>query len=136
MPSPAYAGLHQRVCVWDATGGTDEYSEPTRSHSAREILVRWNNTRRKMTDPKGNVITVDAQAAVAEEIAVESLMWQGTLDELEAGQGTGTGTDLLLSETPVMRVAAVSDAKDIKGRTTGRNLGLVFRGQSLPPEGT
>lgn len=116
MPSPETFQRKQTVTVWDITG-YDEFNQVV-TDVPREILVRWERTFWQAKDPKGKLITIDAKMVVAEDIAIGSLVYPGTL---ETWYGIGSAGD----EAELLSVVAqLEDALDIKGRKRRRVVGL------------
>lgn len=111
--------LFQRAVLWPVIG-VNRYGENVVG-SPVEIAVRWNTNRAERLDPKGNTVTVDGTAIVAQDIAIGSHMWLGTMSEWygEVGSGSGAGDDELTY------VKTFKSTPDVKGRQTAREVGLM-----------
>ena|SRR5882672_1325116 len=110
MPHPSIAFLHQRACLWEYARA-DRHGDPIHT-PAIEIPVRWEEGRAQAVDPQGNKINIDATAQVAQEVAVNDLMWLGKLK------------DLLPQPQDVKEVVGFDFTPDIKGRNIQRNVYL------------
>lgn len=106
----------QKAVLWAKSTTVDDYGQPTVS-SPVEITVRWNTQQADALDSQGRPITLDASVVVDREIEIGSQMWEG---ELADWLGTGSGG----TDSEVMEVVTYSEAKDLKGRYTRREVGL------------
>lgn len=88
------------------------------SDQVQEIYVRWGDSTIEMLDPHGNRISLDASAIVKQDIAIGSCMWLGRLEEW---LGTGSGQP----DESVWIVKAADSARDLKGRSRLRRVGLM-----------
>lgn len=114
MPAPEVSNRHQTAVLWEVDG-YDSHAEVTVGAPAA-ISVRWNNTQGRALDPQGNTVALDATVIVAQDVPVGSLMWLGTLAQLEAVGNTLTN---------LMQARTVEKTPDLKGRVHFRQLGLV-----------
>lgn len=111
--------------LWESTGVTDDYGELIVS-SPVEIKVRWNWKRSQTVNARGIPIATDAQVVAAQDIALGSEMWKGTLEDWYATGSAGDNADILY-------VATEGNVDDLKGRITRREYGLSrFRDNPLP----
>lgn len=111
---PHYAVLWTLV-RYDRFGAPVVVTNP----EAIELRVRWNDVFKQIVDPKGNIITIDAQVVVAVDIPVGSVMWKGRLD------------DVINSSTLPTNYRAVigfNGTSDLKGRETFREVFLSRQG--------
>lgn len=106
MPGPEQSNRHQKACLW-AFSSYDAYGQPTVATDHTEILVRWENTQRTITDPQGNVIGIDAAVYTDTDITLHSQLWLGASADLP-NDGIPT--------TEKMVVKAFDLVPDIKGR--------------------
>ena len=123
MPHMEQAYRRQRAVLWEATGATDEFSQPTLSAPV-EIIVRWVNKRKEMIDPQGNKVSVDATAVVNQAVPIGSEMWLAPLvtdSALDQWYGTGSAGQ----DSGVMQVIADNFTPDIKNRVNRRTVGLM-----------
>lgn len=137
MPPPETSDLHQRAVVWesaveDIPDGTDlgKDGQPLVALEPVEIPCRIVRRQRTMQGPQGNAITVDGTMVTAREVKMESLVWEGAIDEM-------TGTANAPSDLDGLMVvkAEVAHATDIKNRFMRREYGIMrFRGGALPTE--
>ena len=88
--------------------------------AAVEIDCRWEFVQREILISPGVRSRVDAQVAVDQEIALGSILWRGSLDDLPT-----TPTDLY-------EVVGRKEAKDMRGVETRRELLLMRYGDTLP----
>ena len=126
MPSIETAWRYQKAVLWEKTGVND-YGEDVVSSTPVEISVRWENKQSDMLDPVGATVRVDAQVVVAQEVAVGSRMWEGSLSEW-------LGTGSVGVESDVCIVVAIDRVPDIKARKIRRTLGLKLSGDDVPTE--
>lgn len=141
MPSQETAFRTQYAVLWPATGNYDAYGQPTIG-SPVEIKVRWVSGESRAMDKQGNNIVLDGKAVVNRDIPLGSLMWEGRIRDLRTPEGLmfdpilfdpsfydpgdlpGTlGVDIDVSK--VMEVKTFNPSKDIKGRATYREVGLM-----------
>lgn len=88
-----------------------------------EIPVRW--TWRATASASGGG-TFDATVVVAEDVAVDSLMWEGSLSDLTGT--SSTGPTLVDDLSSIVRVASANYGRDFKydPRNVRRELGVVY----------
>lgn len=124
MPPLEHAGMVNRAVLWSfvrADGdGFPLVSAPV------EVRCRWEERNIEMTDPDGNRIQVDVVLAVPRQIAVNSLMWAGELDDLPVVDGTPTPS------TDLYEVVARDRGDDLKGRVRRWEFGLRRFKDALP----
>jgi hypothetical protein len=70
----------KQYAVLYALSSYDEHGNPTLS-AAAEISCRWEDGRREITTPAGQLVEVDAEVFVNQSIAVGSILWKGRLSE-------------------------------------------------------
>lgn len=126
MPPPEETGLNQRAILWEFQEH-DRNGEPTVSRPV-ELWVRWDDTQRDMMGADGSKISVDATVVATQDIAVDSIMWEGGFDDVP---GTGTGSDQV-PESSLMQVKAFSESFDARGIVSHREYGLVFYQDTMP----
>lgn len=124
VPAFETMDLHDSAVLWTAAG-TDGYGQPTVDAPA-EIPCRWMYKQKEVVGPNGTPIAIDAQLVVKQAVAVGSIVWEGTLEDLP-----GTGTDYTPT-SGIMKVIGVDRAEDVKGRVMRRTLNLVRYTDSLP----
>jgi hypothetical protein len=121
VPSHETAWRRQKALLWNKIGVRDD-GEPAVEETPTPLWVRWVWTKADMLDTAGNPISVDAQAVVDRDIAPDSEMWLGSLEDW---LGTGSGQP----EDDVCVVKSIQTAYNIKGTAVRRELGLVrYRG--------
>lgn len=126
MPSPEIANRLQKALLW-AKISDDAYGEPVVSAPV-EIDVRWVTKRRQATGPDGTPIAIDATVIVNQEIAIGSIMWEGSMAEWV---GTGSGE----ADKFLMQVMTYDETPDLKNRLRAREVSLQFFRGSLPALG-
>ena len=90
--------------------------------SARvEKDVRWVDGKTESVDAQGNPIALDATVVLGEEIAIDGIMWKGTLAQYNAA-----------SSHTFYRVVEVNVTPDIKNRNTRWEARLVRHSDTLP----
>ncbi len=97
----------------------DRFGQPVvvTNPNAIELRVRWNDVFKQIVDPKGNIISIDAQIVVDRDIPVGSVLWRGRLtDVVESGVG-GIGLP-----TDYRAVIGFNGTSDLKGRDTFREV--------------
>lgn len=119
MPAIEISCRTQKAVLWAASGSFDQDGEPTLA-AATEITVRWGELRGGTLVVDGNTIEIDAMVVVAEDIAIDSVMWLGALE------------DVATPPVDLMRVADRKHTLDVKGRVTRRVLSLVRHSNELP----
>jgi hypothetical protein len=107
-------------------GAADRYGQPSRGEPV-EIRVRWLSGQRAAAGPDGGTIMLDGSVVADREIAQDSLMWLGTLEEWNE---SGSAPD----DSELMRVVYYRATPDIKGRATRRVVDLMRFRQALPAE--
>lgn len=123
MPPLERFDLAGVVTYWQKTGD-DAYSRPT---LARGVAVRARVVygRRDVTDPTGNVISLDGELAVDRELVEGSLVWDGPPESLPAD---------LVPTADVLQVTFVTAVPDVKGRCTRYEAGFVRYRESFPSD--
>src|SRR5688572_14266182 len=131
MPSHLIRHRTQKALLWRVTG-TDEFGRFTYEDEYEEILVRWEDRFGYTSAPTGQVTTKVATLHVDTEIEVGSLIWKGSEEELEAAvPGTGSGPTLR-PVSGLFQVVNYSEAKDIRGRSTRRQIDLNYFMDTFP----
>lgn len=125
MPDQTICDLFQRAVLWPALG-TDKYGGVT-VDIAEEVDVRWKWGFTNMTDPKRGTITVDATIRVDRDVAIDSLIWLGSLDDLSGAAGP-----MLQTPSGLCQVKAIKVCPDIDNRSVGRTLGVIRYKGPLP----
>jgi hypothetical protein len=125
MPPVELMGRHQKAIYWPATATRNRYGQQIVSVTLRkELQVRWDDmTLKENLSPDSTKKTRTATVIVDRELAMRSLMWLGSEDDLPAG---GIPTSDLLEITEDL-----SD-QDIKGRVTKWAYGLSRYTDTLP----
>ena len=125
----------QFALLWAFTG-YDGYGQ-AKTAAPVQVRVRWITKRRQVMDHLGNVITLDATAVVGQKIDIGSKMWlapDGISPDTALAWWNGTGSGL--PEDELMEVKTYDEAKDLKGRFTRRQVGLMkFRNASPQGQG-
>lgn len=117
MPAPELIGRYQSAVLWPITS-RDGYGQPVVDRdNPVELRVRWDGTRVERVDRDGNTIVIDATVITDRSIAIGSLLWQGSLDDLP-----GTG---LVPEEDVMVVKFSDDQPDLKNRHVAHSVMLM-----------
>ena len=129
MPPPETFERNQ-TALYFAFQSPNEYNEP-RVSSPVELAVRWEYKQSSMLSPTGNPVAVDAQVVVAEDVALNSLMWLGGEAEWYGGE-PGTSSGSAGEATELMQIVAFDYIVDLKGREVRRTLGLVFFRDKMP----
>lgn len=128
MPPMETAYRRQTAVLWEWLR-EDAYNEPVLDEPV-EIAVRWKWGRREALSPQGTPIAVDATVVVAQDIAVGSLLYEGTLNEWYGHSGTGSGS--AGQDTALMQVVTFSSTPDLKNRNRRRTAGLVYFRDEMP----
>lgn len=90
-----------------------------------ELQVQWDGSQSVVLDAVGNKIAVDSSVIADRVILVGSIMWQGSLDDLE-----GTGTSPPTAD--LMEVKYYNGTSDIKGRNMVHEVKLLRYNSELP----
>ncbi len=126
MPPPLeQMDLTQTAILWEIVG-YDRNGMPTISAGV-EIPVRWEEGNTEMVDTNDQRILVDVSIASNRNIKVDSLMWEGSIADLNELAGTGSPPPDDLYQV-VMRIRA----KDILGRYNRYEFGLKRYKDRLP----
>lgn len=125
VPPLEQMDLVDKAVLW-LVEGVDRYNEPLIG-DPEEIDVRWVWGRTQALSPTGMPIGIDAQAVSDRPIPVGSLMQLIELKHLPPG--TGTNDEDLHDR---MEVVTTKEGKDLKGRHTRYELGLVWFKSTLP----
>lgn len=119
MPPLEETDLNQTIVVW-ARVGFDRLAVPIIGVPV-EMPCRWIDSRKETIDPQSSDERRDATAIVLQEVARESLVWLGSLDDLP---GTGTSAaDVPTSDLYI--VTGFDGTPDIKNRFVRRSLTLM-----------
>jgi hypothetical protein len=124
MPAIESGARYQDAVYWKASG-IDRYGRETVDEPI-PIKLRFELTKTRAPDMRGNLTGYDAQAVVDREMPIGSLLWLGDIDSLP-----GTA---LVPETDVMVVASMVSIPDIKGRRFHLTAMLNRRGDTLGAE--
>jgi hypothetical protein len=125
MPDMELAFRTQKACLWAAAGVSDE-GEPVRAAAPVELAVRWQTRRDEAGDPLTGVVGRDGTVVLDRDVAVGSVLWEGSLADL-AALPAGTGP------TPLLEVVSTTKTPDLKGRAVRRTAGLRRYKDVLPP---
>lgn len=117
MPSLETFDLDSKALLWEWQA--NDRDTRYQVGAAEEIDVRWVPTNARAQDPQGNTITIDVQMAADRLIPMGSILHEG------ADNGTTPTADF-------MEVKTVKAAKDVKGRATRYEYGLMRYGDTLP----
>ena len=101
------------------------------------LMVKWTDQLQNVMDPKGNTITCDATAVVDRDVAIDSIMWLGSLQDLPGAlmnqdPGTGFEPEGVPWASGLMQVKTMGRASDIKNRFTRRTVGMLRFKNQLP----
>lgn len=121
MPPLEAMDRRGKAVLWPRLG-IDGYSEPVVGDPV-EIDVRWNDSRREMIDPGGNVVATDAQVIVGRDVPMNSILWQGEMADLPPS---------LTPKAGLVIVKAIDFTPDIKGRNAFREVGAMRYKDKLP----
>lgn len=124
MPPLELEQRNQDAVVW-AFDSFDSHGQ-IRVTAPEEIRVRWEWTWNRVSDPKGNNVTIDAEIVADADYPVGSLLWLGTLDDWY-GSGSGGANNGLVEVVTFRRIP------DDKGRNTRRSL-MCRRFRNTLPE--
>jgi hypothetical protein len=127
VPWPTRRHRYQKAVLWPYAG-VDRYGQIVRG-TPREIRVRWETARSSEDEPDGKSLDLRFQVMVGEEIALESLLWLGSLAEWY-GEAGSAGDDA--GEEEVCRVVSYTEVPTIKNRHKLRSVSLA-RFQGAPP---
>ena len=120
MPAMEQMDRNQKAVLL-ARIGSDDYDAPVVS-TATELDVRWVQTKTQGIDPQGNTIAYDVSAVVDREIAIDSIMWLGTLEAFNA----------LSDYTDLYQVSNMRIAPSIKGKYKRYTAQLMRYQNKLP----
>lgn len=123
MPPMERSDLRDDAVLWELSG-YDAYAAPTLLAPVG-IKCRWVEGIRVVKDALGNTITLTAQVVVARSIPNHSVMWRGTLAELDVSGLPPAGSTLVTVE-------AYNATKDIKSRETRRSVDVSTYSGTLP----
>lgn len=129
MPDLTIVGFTDTVLLWERYGTTGQGNLTVLPYV--EIKARFVRRSGRALDPKGNTVGVDAQVAVGRDVPVGSLVWEGSESDLAVALGNAA-TVPMAPTSGILEVVTSNRAKDIKGRTTRRELGLKRYGDTLP----
>lgn len=127
MPSLEKKDLKGYAILWESTGNHTADGFPIVAQPV-QIRVRWEEGNFEMIDPDGNQVRVDVILAAAQQIPLNSMLWEGSEEDLEE-EGTGTGLTPL---SDIYEVVTRSRASDLKGRHTRYEFGLRRYKDTLP----
>jgi len=123
MPAMELIGRLQKAIFWEA-GGYDHDGEITVA-AAVEIDVRWQVGKRRSAGPKDDTVSYDAELVVDRVITVGSVVWKGSMDDLNDLADPTAPTDLY-------DVVDYTETSDIKNRNVRRTVLLMRRSDDLP----
>ena len=118
MPQLEVSDLGQKAVLW-AFSSYNKAGDPVVS-AAVEIDVRWQAKRKQVIDALGNPIILEAQVAVDREIAVNSILWKGELDDAPD------------PPTNLFQVVAYNEVPDVSFKSTRRVVDLTRYSDTLP----
>jgi hypothetical protein len=125
MPPFEDMDLTDVAILWPVAG-RDANNEPLVGEP-QQISCRWVQKNREVVTAQGESLGLDATAVVDREVAPESIMWLGALEDWYGGQGSAGDS------TQLMQVKTTEFARDVKGRVTRRTVGLTRFRDRLPP---
>jgi hypothetical protein len=88
MPALEQSSLTQEALYWEYMGN-DQYGEPVVSSvpivlsprtNPRSNGIRWVTKRSHTTDPKGNVVAIEAEVTATFPLVINSQIWLGSID--------------------------------------------------------
>lgn len=120
MPPLEHMDLREYAVLWEIAR-YDGNGQPLLVAPV-EIRVRWEEGQTDMLDDMGQQIKVDGVLAVARDIVMDSLVWEGNLSDLN---GSPPPTNLYQVQFRVR-------AKDLKQRVTRYEFALKRFRDSLP----
>lgn len=126
MPPPIeYADLTERAVLWTFARhnrkGDQQIAAPV------QVCVRWEEGNFETADAEGNIIRVDVVLACDRQIAVNSLMWEGSLKQLKAQYGP-----TLTPTRDIYEVVTRNRGKSLQGEFTRYEFGLRRYKDALP----
>ena len=131
-PPPELAWLTDKAVLWLASGysyrgqpKTDDSGDVLRESEPEEINCRWEATLSEGGGAQRMASLYDARVRVDRFIPEGSILWKGDLADW---YGTGSGDP----DGELMRVVKLDESKDLKGKVTGRIVGLKRYRGSLP----
>ena len=107
----------QKAVYW-ARSGVDDNGEVTLA-AYSELWVQWVEKRQEMTDPRGNVISVDVQVVLGQEVTIGSIMAKGAYADYSA-------------TAMKYEIVAYDEQRDLQNRCIRRVAGLTRYGAELP----
>ena len=119
MPALEVSTAIQKAVLWPFTPGYDRFGQQIVGEPV-EINVRWKTSRRTVTDPRGNTVTLNAEADVFQEVEPGSRMWLGTLD-----QWNQISSNPATVNEELCQVMTFDSIPDIKGRLAYMKVGLM-----------
>ena len=129
MPPIETFERNQTAVLWEYAG-VDGYGEQTIG-LPQEIAVRWQKSLSRSGAADRYAEAFDAVVYAAQDVAIGSIMFEGTLEEAFGGTA-GTADGDLVSDAVLYEVKDVYRTVDLKNRNTRRRLGLMRYGGNLP----
>lgn len=129
MPPIEHEDLRHYALLWEPDGiGTDGRTKHDAASQELSPLVmqgvRFVWRKSKGTDPNGDVVALDATLIASRVIPLQSLVWHGSQEDLEADlTGTGTG-NTLQPEADIYEVVTASHTPDQRLAVTRYEYGL------------
>jgi hypothetical protein len=105
MPPFEQMDREQPAVLYAVNGNTDE-GEITVSGGV-QLDVRWEDKQLQIFDANGQPVAIDAVVTVDRAIPVNSILWQGQLDEIDE-----LATDLVLTQVKTCKVIPSLDARE------------------------
>lgn len=96
------------ILVWTVQG-RDQFNNLIFNPIPEQHKARLNYTRRYITTPDGKSLTIDLQVGCLDDLVEESLIWEGTLDDLE-------GTSYFPPETNLFQLMMTKSSRSIDGK--------------------
>lgn len=126
MPIPLeYMDLTEKMVYW-AVVAHDREGFPLLS-SPVELSVRWEEFQREMLSPTGERMSVDVTIATTQNLVMNSLVWEGSLEDLADIVGTS-----YIPESGIYEVVNKARAKSLQGEVTRYEFGISRYKDTLP----
>lgn len=124
MPPLEYANQYDAVVYWPYLR-VDGYGEVVVG-APEQRVVRYDDGSRDTKDPQGQRVTIDASVQTSADMALNSLLWLGTLwDWTQTGVGTG-------NDTTIFKIITKNEQTDLKDRYISREYGMQRYKGKLP----
>lgn len=125
MPALEVLDLKGKAVLW-AVLRYDRQGNPVLAPPV-EIPVRWEEAQTDSLDPQGQQIVVDVIMATNRNIVNGSLLWEGSLDDLEEEAGTA-----MVPAANIYELVTRNRGDDLKGRSRRFEFGLKRFKDTLP----